>query len=409
MPKPLTVFLGVASSLLAIAEAAETVYRYLLHAGPPYNSPLLQEHHPDLLMSLPRFQHLHTIQFFTDSKDAPYLYPAPDAVFYKLFFLAAPHELAVFFTFTLLCFLVAALFLGRSLVRSGLGPRSTYLLLSFALLTSFPLWFEIRQGNLEICSWVFIALGIWSLARDRSYTAAAFIGIAGALKITPFFYLGVFLAKRQYRQILVAIVCAAAITVPSLWLLYPHIAESWRLNNLAIASFRTLITLRTYYPPEIAAFDHSLFGLVKRLVIQHITAQHLSVLLTIYSATAAVSMLVLFFGWIRKLPFTNQIICLCVATLIVPPTSFDYTLMSLYLPWALLTLLAVQEQRQRKASPGIVPAMVCFAILFVPETEIIVNTQSIAGQIKAVTLVALLVIALRHPFPQPSPTQELDA
>jgi hypothetical protein len=42
--------------------------------------------------------------------------------------------------------------------------------------------------------------------------------------------------------------------------------------------------------------------------------------------------------------------------------------------------------------------MVCFAILFVPETEIIVDGQSITGQLKALTLVALFFIAVHYPF-----------
>jgi hypothetical protein len=73
--------------------------------------------------------------------------------------------------------------------------------------------------------------------------------------------------------------------------------------------------------------------------------------------------------------------------------------MSLYMPWALLVLLAVQQAKIGEIPPGLIPALVCFAILFVPETEIIVPHHSIGGQIKALTLMALFLVALRHPFP----------
>ena len=397
LPLPLRVFVGVAASLLAVAATAEAVCRYVLHYGYPYRSPLMDDRFADLTQLVPRFQHLHTLQFFTDSWDQPFMYPAPVAACYRAFFFFVPHESRVFVCFVSLCAAVVALLFCRNLVRHGLGRPASVFLVTFALLTSYPLWFEIGRANMEICSWLFVALGLWAFMRERGYSAAACFGIAGALKITPFLYLGLFLAKRQYRHILFAFLSAAAVTVPSLWLVYPHIGDSWRLTNLAVSKFRTLVTLGTLYP--YVAFDHCAFGLLKKLVYRHISAHHLSVLLTAYSATAVVLMLVLFFGWIRKLPVINQVLCLCVATVLLPPTSFDYTLMALYLPWALLVLFAILQDKKGQASPGLVPAMVCFAILFVPETEIIYHYVSVGGQIKALALVALFYIGLSRRFP----------
>ena len=397
LPLPLRVFVGVAASLLAVAATAEAVCRYVLHYGYPSRSPLLDDHFADLIAWWPLFQHFHTLQFFTDTQHSPCMYPAPVAVCYRAFFIFVPHEVRVFLCFVSLCAVIAAFLFCRNLVRHGLGRPASVFLVTFALLTSYPLWFEIRQANMEICSWLFMAVGLWAFMRERGYSAAACFGIAGALKITPFLYLGLFLAKRQYRHILFAFLSAAAVTVPSLWLVYPHIGDSWRLTNLAVSKFRTLVTLGTLYP--YVAFDHCAFGLLKKLVYRHISAHHLSVLLTAYSATAVVLMLVLFFGWIRKLPVINQVLCLCVATVLLPPTSFDYTLMALYLPWALLVLFAILQDKKGQASPGLVPAMVCFAILFVPETEIIYHYVSVGGQIKALALVALFYIGLSRRFP----------
>ena len=405
MPPSLQLFLRVAAALLATAVLTEGVWRYVYHRGAPYDSPLLHSYFPDLLNLWPRFQHLHTLQFFTDTQDPAFMYPAPVAVCYRAFFAFVPHELRAFLIFVSLSAVVAASLFGRTLVRRGLSPWATILLLGFALTTSYPLWFEIKQANLEICSWVLLALGLWAFMRGRGYTAAACFGIAGALKITPFLYLGLFLAKRQYRQILFALLSAAAVTVPSLWLVYPHIRDSWRLTNIGVSNFRPVVTLSWELNPYIA-FDHSGFGLLKKLVFRHISSHHLSVLLTVYSATAFVLMLLLFVGWIRKLPVVNQVLCLCAATVLLPPTSYDYTLMSLYLPWAALVLFAVQQAKTGRDSPGLAPAMVCFAILFVPETEIIYHYSSVAGQIKALTLVALFFIGLRYRFPLTTPAQD---
>ena len=405
MPLSLQLFLRVAAALLAMVLFIEGVCRYILHAaGALYNSPLLHDHFPDLLTLWPRFQHFHTLQFFTDTQDPPCMYPAPVAVCYRAFFIFVPHELFAFLFFVLLCAVVATFLFGRALIRRGLNRWAAILLMSFALTTSYPLWFELKQANMEICSWVLLALGLWAFMRGRGYAAAACFGIAGALKVAPFLYLGLFLAKRQYRHILFAFLSAAAVTVPSLWLVYPHIGDSWRLTNLAISRFRTFQTLGPTFVTlgqmdPFLAFDHSAFALLKKFIYGHISAHQLSVLLTAYSATVVVLMLFLFFGRIRKLPVINQVLCLCVATVLLPPTSFDYTLMGLYLPWALLVLFAVLQDKKAPDPAGLVPAMVCFAILFVPETEIIYHHVAYGGQIKALALISLFYIGLRYRFP----------
>ena len=405
LPLPLRVFVGVAASLLAVAATAEAVCRYVLHYGYPYRSPLPDDRFPDLTQLVPRFQHLHTLQFFTDAWDQPFMYPAPVAACYRAFFIFTPHESRVFVCFVSLCAVIAALLFCRNLVRHGLGRPASVFLVTFALLTSYPLWFEIRQANMEICCWLFAAVGLWAFLRERGYSAAACFGIAGAMKILPFAYLGLFLTRRHYRLIPVALLSVAAVTLPSLWLVYPHLGDSWHLTNLAVSKFRTTVTLGMFIPE----FDHSAFALLKRFLFRHISAHHLGVLLTAYSATVVILMLVLFFGRIRKLPVINQVLCLCVATVLLPPTSFDYTLMALYLPWALLVVFAILQDKKGQASPGLVPAMVCFAILFVPETEIIYHHLAAGGQIKALTLVALLYIGLRYRFPLTTSSSGFDA
>jgi hypothetical protein len=395
LSKPLLLFLGIDVALLALAGFTESLCRFVFHLGPPFISPLLKEHFPDLLTLHSRFQYFHTLQFFTDTKDARCMYPAPVAVCYKMVFLFRPHDLGLFLSFVVLSFVIAAVLFGRSLIRQGLGSPATVLLLGYVLLTSFPLWFELKQANMEIFSWIFLCIGLFSFLRERGYTAAACFGIAGALKIIPFLYLGLFLARRQYRLIFFALLVAAAVTLPSLWLVYPHISESLRLTNLAISKFRSVVTLRNY--PQ-TTFDHSLFGLIKEISFRFVSPDQLSEMLTAYSAISLFSFLVLYFTRIQRLPLINQVLCLCVATLILPPTSFDYTLLSLYLPWALLVLFAVQQGRKHETVPGLSAAMVCFAMLFVPETEMILYHHSFAGQFKALVLIALFYIGVSYPF-----------
>lgn len=395
LSRSLQVFLIVDLTLLAVAGVIEAICRYLLHLGHPYNSPLLWEYFPDIVNNRPRFQYFHTLQFFTDKTDQICMYPAPVAVLYRLIYLFRPYDLAVFLSFAVLCFLVATFLFWRSLLLCGLDKRAAITLLSIALLSSYPLWYELKQANMEIVVWLLVTTGIWCFLSGRGGLAATCIGVAGAMKIFPFVYLGLFLARRQYRHLVVSLIVAVAVTIPALWLVYPHIPDSWRLTNEAVTQFRSIATLHIRLE---TGSDHSIFALIKRAFhLAHLSVS-LSSALTAYLATAAFGGLALYFFFIRKTPVINQVLCLCIASIVLPPTSFDYTLMHLYVPWALLVLFAVRAESARRNVAGLTAAFVCFAILFVPETEFIFHAATFGGQIKCCVLIALLVIALRYPF-----------
>jgi len=395
LPRPLQIFLGVSLGLLACALTAEIVSRYVLHLGFPYRSPLLFEHFPDVITLRDRFQYFHTLQFFTDEDDALCMYPAPVAVLYRLLFCFQPHDLGVYLSFGVLSFLAAAILFGRALIHRGSNVGATVLLLSIAFFTAYPLWFVLKQANMEIFVWVILAVGIWCFFSKRGYSAAACFGIAGAMKIFPFVYLGLFLARRQYRQCLFALAASVAVTISSLWLVYPHILISWHLTNEMVARFRQIVALHVF--PQ-SSFDHSLFGLLKRMLRPLPPPAVLGHILTIYLGVAALTGLALYIFRIRKLPVANQLLCLSVASILLPPTSFDYTLLHLYAPWALLILCAFQAKNLHKRIPGLTAAFVCFAILLVPETELIWHTHSYAGQVKALVLCVLFAVGLRYPF-----------
>jgi hypothetical protein len=111
-----------------------------------------------------------------------------------------------------------------------------------------------------------------------------------------------------------------------------------------------------------------------------------------------VSGTVFYFAKIHHLPVINQVICLCIASVLLPPVSYDYTLMHLYVPWGLLVLFAQEQWNMKNDVPGLTVAFVCFAVLMAPESEFIYHAVRFGGQIKAVTLVVLMYIAMKYPF-----------
>ena len=111
---------------------------------------------------------------------------------------------------------------------------------------------------------------------------------------------------------------------------------------------------------------------------------------------------------IRHLPAINQVLCLTIACVLLPPTSFDYTLLHLYTPWALCVLFAVDTYRARRLRiPGLAAVFVCFAILFAQLGEFVLHGDRLGGQIRATVLLVLFLVALRYPLQtasQPSDT-----
>jgi hypothetical protein len=112
----------------------------------------------------------------------------------------------------------------------------------------------------------------------------------------------------------------------------------------------------------------------------------------------ALAGLILYLLKIRHLPLINQVLCLCIASILLPPVSYDYTLMHLYIPWAMLVLFAQEQWASRRSVAGLTAALALLAFLFAPESEMICQSVRFGGQLKAIALMALLVVSLKYPF-----------
>jgi hypothetical protein len=367
-----------------------------LHYGLPYNNFLLDEHFGDLLALRPRFSEIHTMAFFTDRRSYPFMYPAPVALLYSFFFLFGGHALAVYLTLGLGAAAFATYLLFRALHRRGLSSLSAFMLSAFLLMSSYPLMFTLKQANQELIIWIFMMSGLYAIFHRRDNLAGACFGVAIAAKIFPFIYLGLFLARRRIQPILIAACTAVVVTLASLFLIYPNLVVAWRLNNKGLAQFRPLVILRNY--PQ-RNFDHSLFGLIKAALHPLPPTQTLAHILTAYLAMMAVLGLILYVVRIRKLPLINQVLALTIASIWFTPTSFDYTLLHLYVPWALLAFFALQHREHPPRS--LLWAMLAMAVLMSPQSEIIHHGMGFGGQCKALILGALLVLSLVTRFRMP--------
>lgn len=395
LPPALEIFLILLVFLAGACVLVEGAATMVYWLGAPYDSPLLHERFPDLLYFEPRFKFLHHMQFFTFDPFHPFMYPAPVALPYVLLY-GSGHALKLYLMLIILTVFASAVFLVWLLRRRGLRWTSTLLLLTATTCLSYPMFYLMRQANIEAVVWMVLSLGLVFFFSGRRYGAAVCFGFIGAMKLYPLIFLGLLLSRRQYRAVAAGLLVAVVITVFSLWLVYPDIATSWRMIEHNLDTYRWMYMLHLRWLEQGA--DHSLWCLLKRLQTTMPRPDRLAPYLTAYLAIMTCVGVALYVFRIRKLPAINQVLCLTVAMLLLPPTSYDYTLMHLYAPWALLSLVAVRAWRERVRVPGLLPAMVCFGVLMAPETEIISRGESLGGPIKAVTLLVLFGVGLRYRF-----------
>jgi hypothetical protein len=324
------------------------------------------------------------------------MYPAPAALLYGFFYVGGRHAIALFFLVT--GFLVLALggMLGCEMVRRRVKRWVVFVFLISAALLSYPLWFEYLLGNMEICLFLIVAFGVIAFVREHFALSATLIGVASSMKIFPFVYLALFLSRRRYKDLALGLAAAAIVSIASMWLICPSLSIAYRGILSGLAAFKRAYVLQ-YIGIE-TGFDHSIFGFIKSIAHHFLGSTMPGYLLTAYLAFAVVAGLALYFIRIRSLPLLNQVLCLSVASILLPPASHDYTLLHLYVPWGLMVLYALDQAKAGGRMDGLVAAFVCFAILMSAESELIFKAHGHSGQLKAIVLVVLMYIGLKYRF-----------
>ena len=366
----------------------------VLHMHYPYSYPMVPRQFRQLDFTMysdcfPQLPH------FPETCPEHTSYPAPALMVYQFFYLF-PHPLFVFMATGVCMFAVAAYLLARAMVRRGVERRSAYIFTGAALICSYPILFVMDQANIEVYLWLVIALGVWAYMRGGWMLAATLFGVAASMKFYPAVYLGLLLAKKRYKAFFFGILIAILVTILSLWILGPSIRLAYLGITQRLQSFGT--TYVTTTQPGGIGFDHSLFSLVKATLPNQNYQKYASLYLPFAAAVGFAA----YFWRIWKVPRINQVLALTIAAVVLPPFSIEYTLIHLYIPWALLTLYAVDVARSPGTSHrirGLGFCFVCFGFLMTPESYFIVDGIRYSGQLKALVLVALFVAALRYPFP----------
>jgi hypothetical protein len=348
-----------------------------------------------------RIRLVHQPAFWTSMVGPVWDYPAPDVFVYELFYhfnRGNGGEHRVFFGF--LAYLIfsgavllfAGVMLVRGLRRRGIGWTRALMFPAVLLLLCWPIYFGLQRGNIEFFLDAGVAAGLWAYVRRRWWLAAVLIGAFGTGKLYPLLLLGLLIPAKRWTELVFGVATAAGVTVAATWWIGAapagvkhskgiwHGLQSWVMSNsMVFDGYRN-------------GFDHSLFGVLKLMCAGH--AQWLMPLALMYAAVGAVGMLVLFFGRTWKMPRANQMLLVSIGAVLLPPSSFDYTLVLLVPIFVWVMLLSAEDACER----GRCWVVVLFAMLFAPETFATWSGVFFAGQLKMVGLLVLLAMAVCFPL-----------
>ena len=398
LPLPLFCFLAV---LLIVSFVSSARYLWLVNVNhaqfvPVFilpNSPAV--YHGDFTLFARAFHHFRGASFWSDL--SLFNYPATTALPIE-FFYKFPHPVKAYLSFLSLLIVAGAWLWAVRLKQRGISEGAAALFV-IAFLVSYPFRFELQRANIEGVVVLFTGGAILALLRRRYWIAATLIGIAAAMKIFPIILLGLLFSARKYRQMVWGLGVAVAANIFSLWLLGPSIAIANKQVAHGMAMFQSI-----YVDSDDRSrlfCDHSLFTLVKLPLLRFggANAAHLvHAASSIYLAAVAFTGLVLFFFLIRKLPFLNQTLILTLCAVSLPPVSFDYTLLHLAVPFALLSLYASGAWNGGETSPTTVNVVMgLFGLIFADLNFFGLHGQFM-GPLRAIAIIALLITLLRHPL-----------
>lgn len=353
-------------------------------------------YHWDFTVFAERFQHFRESGFWS-SKYYPFTYPASSGLAFA-FFYKLPHPVWAYLSFLALLIVGGAWLWAAQLKERGVsGYAAAVFVIVFIL--SYPFRFEVQRANIEGIVVLFTAGSILAFLRRRYWITGALIGIAGAMKLFPLILLGLLFSARKYREMVWGLGVAIAANCFSLWVLGPNMTVANRQIERGLRAFQRTYLLNDFR--GLLYYDHSLFTLIKLPVIKlggANPAHLLQVGSTIYLASMALLGLLLFFGVIQKLPLLNQILILTLCAVSLPPISFDYTLLHLAVPFALLSLYAVDTWNAGETNAkGLNTAMCLFGLIFADLNFFGVHGQFM-GPARAIVIAALMITLMRYPL-----------
>jgi hypothetical protein len=348
----------------------------------------------DLLQFVPAFQHAHTAGFFRSTAFSTVAYPPLGAILYAAMY-SFGHPLMFYLGIFALWLGVAIEGARRWLIRHGISPAVAILFPLTIAAVSFPIEGLVQRGNIELFVWIFTATGVWAFLRDRDKTAAVLWGLAAATKLYPIILLVLLATKLRFRAFVLGLATFVTASVLSMAYVGPNMSGALKRSLRNVVGYQN-IRASEWSVHEFSA-NHSAFIPIK--LAASIVGGTTTNLTNLYYLCGGLVFVALFFGKMRKMPVTNQVLVVTTFMVMFPPISYFYTLVHLYAPLLMLMFLAVRAQRAGVHIPGLrgtillfVPIFAAFMIFTYPRALLF------GGLIQALMLVSLFLCAVQFPF-----------
>ena len=366
---------------------------------------LLSAPFADINCYWPRFTTLHTMAFF-DFQGLNWSYPAPAAFLYRFLYNISTYETfrKVYLSLGIALLAVAASCFGLAMRREGLVWKKALGFSLVASVLSWPIYFSFERGNIESYLWLMLACALTLYIRGHTHAAAIAIGFVAAFKIYPILFLGLFLPARRYREMAETLLSAGLTTLAGLLFLSKHLRLSTQFVLNGIKFFLSNYSAR--FLEDANGYDHSLWALLKYPMRNH--PGRIEHLLSAYTPIAGLAALIFYFAVLWKAPRFNQLLAICILTVLLPSTSFDYTLQALYIPFAWLCIETVRAHRLGHTLRGASAYFIAFALIFGPLVFLRARVHTVDGQAKALILLAMLYLLARFPLPELDAQQDPD-
>jgi len=345
----------------------------------------------DILVYIGRFTLFHTKAFFTSRKFSGFAYPAGCSILYAALYATSN-------AVTTYLWLAAATTLAALATTFAYLKRAAALSLFVPLLfLSFPFVFLVQRANVELILVLLVAFGILAYLRGLTYAAAILFGLAAACKLYPIFLLGLFLKRKQ------DIPAFATGLVTAILAMCAAIAYAGPdFSTAAYGFFHGVDRFQDHYAVTVRSaevnWDHCFFSPIKYYSSK--TRLPLAPLMKPYYAIAGTVALLLFLR-VRTMPALNRILFLTVAMVSLPPVSYAYTLVHLYLP-ALLLLTYLLTSRSKPPITATLALTILF-FLFLPLCGLLPLMQIPDGPIQSVALMLLMPLTVLVPWHQQGP------
>lgn len=257
------------------------------------------------------------------------------------------------------------------------------------VLLSYPVLFAIDRANIELLVIFLEILFIEFFRQGKILFSVIVLSMAIAMKAYPVLFVLILFREKQYLAVMMTCLITMVLTLLSLSVFQGNIIENVQKYMNVMESFQQNYVFSWHGVQH----NLSLWGTIKILVAgivgtRKFSPQVLETSLKIYSsATVLVLCYITYYILYVENYLWRQVTILVICMLLLPPVSFDYKLIHIFIP-AVLFLNARQHSQLTAFY------LICFALLLVPKNYLILDGDISAGVIVNTFILTAMLLVL---------------